>query len=174
MPTYNKTYKNGKVYGKVMYNGKSYGKVIFEEGGTPPTAPKYRYIRDYLNGSTSNSFNHWVEIMAFENNINVAFNKTVSSSSGAIAQNLGRVTDNQYANPELLYEGGGGSDYVSIDLGDLYELDFLKIWHYYADSRTYHGTKTQVSADGVTWVTVFDSTVSGEYAETAQGHEIIL
>jgi hypothetical protein len=45
----------------------------------------------------------------------------------------------------------------------------VKVWHYANDGRTYHNTKTQVSADGVTWVTVFDSAVSGEYAETSAG-----
>ena len=30
----------------------------------------------------------------------------------------------------------------------------------------------QVSADGTNWVTVYDSAVSGEYQETAQGKEI--
>ncbi len=43
------------------------------------------------------------------------------------------------------------------------------MWHYAGDGRTYHNTKTQVSDDGATWYTVFDSAVSGEYVETAAG-----
>jgi len=62
-----------------------------------------------------------------------------------------------------------GLHYVQLDLGALYTVDKVKVWHYAADGRTYHATKTQVSENGSTWTTVFDSAVSGEYAETAAG-----
>ena len=62
-----------------------------------------------------------------------------------------------------------GLQYVQLDLGAAYSVDQVKVWHYAGDGRTYHNTKTQVSGDGVTWYTVFDSAVSGEYAETAAG-----
>jgi len=48
-------------------------------------------------------------------------------------------------------------------------VDKVVVWHYAADGRTYHNTKTQVSADGTNWTTVYDSAVSGEYPETAAG-----
>jgi len=54
-------------------------------------------------------------------------------------------------------------------LGGVYHVDKVVVWHYAADGRTYHNTKTQVSADGTTWTTVYDSAVSGEYPETAAG-----
>ena len=40
------------------------------------------------------------------------------------------------------------------------------------DGRTYHNTKIEVSADGTNWTTLFDSAVSGEYAETSAGHTV--
>jgi len=58
---------------------------------------------------------------------------------------------------------------VQLDLGAVYSVNQIKVWHYAADGRTYHKTKTQVSANGSTWGTVFDSTTSREYAETAAG-----
>jgi len=58
---------------------------------------------------------------------------------------------------------------VQLDLGAVYTVDKVKVWHYAADGRTYHNTKTQVSENGSSWYTVFDSAVSGEYAETAEG-----
>jgi len=58
---------------------------------------------------------------------------------------------------------------VQIDLGGVYNVDKVVVWHYAADGRTYHNTKTQVSADGTNWMTVYDSAVSGEYPETAAG-----
>jgi hypothetical protein len=48
-------------------------------------------------------------------------------------------------------------------------LDRVKVWHYALDGRTWLATKTQVSEDGITWSTVFDSAESGEYVETAEG-----
>jgi len=70
---------------------------------------------------------------------------------------------------EFAYTGSIGLRYVQLDLGGAYTVDQIKVWHYAADSRTYNNTKTQVSADGVTWYTVFDSAVSGTYPETAAG-----
>ncbi len=60
-----------------------------------------------------------------------------------------------------------GLRYVQIDLGGVYNVDKVVVWHYALDGRTYHNTKTQVSADGTNWTTVYDSAVSGEYPETA-------
>jgi hypothetical protein len=50
-----------------------------------------------------------------------------------------------------------------------YTVDKIKVWHYNADGRTYHNTKLQVSVDGTSWTTLFDSATQGEYAETAAG-----
>ena len=73
---------------------------------------------------------------------------------------------------EFAYTANTGLHYVQLDLGAAYSVDKLKVFHYAADGRTYHQTKTQVSGDGVTWTTIFDSAVSGEYAETAAGHTL--
>ncbi|MDT4867499.1 hypothetical protein FQZ97_1024130 [compost metagenome] len=45
----------------------------------------------------------------------------------------------------------------------------VKVWHYYADGRTYYATKTEVSVDGTNWNTIFDSATSGTYPETSAG-----
>lgn len=63
-----------------------------------------------------------------------------------------------------------GLQYVTVDLGGLFNISKIIVWHYWQDGRTYHGTKTEVSSDGVAWTPVFDSAVSGEYAETSYGH----
>ena len=70
---------------------------------------------------------------------------------------------------EFAYTSPTGLHWVKIDLGATYTVDRLKVWHYAADGRTYHHVKAQVSANGTTWTTVFDSDVSGEYPETAAG-----
>jgi RHS repeat-associated protein len=70
---------------------------------------------------------------------------------------------------EFAYTAQTGLQYVQLDLGAVYSVDKVRVWHYAADGRIYNATKTQVSADGSSWYTVFDSAVSGTYAETAEG-----
>jgi hypothetical protein len=35
-----------------------------------------------------------------------------------------------------------GLRYIEIDLGAEYDLNAIRIWHWYLDGRTYNGTKT--------------------------------
>jgi hypothetical protein len=57
--------------------------------------------------------------------------------------------------------------YVQVDLGAVFRIGSVKVWHYYLDGRTYFAPRTDVSEDGVTWTTVARPT---PYAETAAGH----
>lgn len=67
------------------------------------------------------------------------------------------------------YGMGAGLQSVTVDLGYNHDISSLKIWHFFADARTYYNTKTEVSIDNSTWNTVFDSTSDGTYTETATG-----
>ena len=128
----------------------------FNEVGLP-----IRYIRDSMVGSSANTSNHWVEIQAFNSrDNNIALGKTAVSSI---------LTDGN-TNSSPYYSVGP----ATVDLGDIYTIMYLKIWHYWADARTYHKIKTEVSADNINWITVFDSDKDGEYVETSEGKEIIL
>lgn len=120
-----------------------------------------RYIRDTVSGSTANSSNHWVEIQAYDiNEVNIALGKSASSSL---------LTDGSTSSSPY-YSGGP----ATVDLGSVEIVNYLKIWHYWADGRTYHDIKTEVSVDNVNWITVFDSNIDGEYKETSSGKTIIL
>jgi len=115
-----------------------------------------RYIKGYVNGSTANAYSHWVEIQAYDNDdTNVALGKVATSSLLVD----GSTNSASYHSDEL----------VTVDLGALTFICYLKIWHYWSDGRTYHDNKVEVSADGVSWITVFDSSVDGEYAESSVG-----
>lgn len=85
--------------------------------------------------------------------------------------------------PRIVTDGDTSAVYISttvpgtavlsncvVDMTATYVINTVKVWHYYTDGRTYHDTKTEVSADGVNWQTIFDSAVSGEYAESGSGH----
>jgi prepilin-type N-terminal cleavage/methylation domain-containing protein len=90
---------------------------------------------------------------------NLALN---ASSPNALITN-GITTSTPY------YDGGAGPQSVTVDLGSTQNVSDVKVWHYYADGRTYNSTKTEVSTDNTNWTTVFDSSVSGTYAENANG-----
>jgi hypothetical protein len=131
---------------------------------------KVRYIRDFLSGNNKNTQCHWVEIQAYDKNgVNIALGKTVTPSStpSGVAGTLDpqNVTDGNLNT----YVDLGTNDNVIVDLGATYDIESVTIWHYYSDGRIYNGTKTDVSEDGITWFTIFDSAISGTYAETAQG-----
>ena len=65
--------------------------------------------------------------------------------------------------------GTAGPVSVTVTLSSAQDASMVKVWHYYADGRTYHATKTEVSADGTNWNTIFDSATSGTYPETSAG-----
>ena len=134
-----------------------------------------RYIRDYCSGSTSNDGCHWVEIQAITNfGSNLAKGKSILSNK--TIKDASYITDGDYTNYN--HYGQCNKDdinipHVQIDLGAIYNnVDEIKIWHYYADGRTYNKTKTMVSADGTHWITLFDSASAGEYIETQYGHTV--
>lgn len=110
---------------------------------------------------------------------NLAYAKAVTNSpnsSVASGTSLARLTDGDLTaqNYLQLNPTDGKAVYAQIDLGGVKSLSKIVVWHYYLDGRTYHNTKTQVSSDGINWVTVFDSAVSGEYSETGNGKVINL
>lgn len=168
-------YKNGKKYDKFYRNGKLYEKG-FHNGKQilGPSGIQARYIRDITHSNNSYPGNHWVQMMAFDDSgNNVALNKTAYNTEGLVV--TPSITDGHTTSDVYYDEGGVTSErFVIVDLAALYNLRKIQVWHYYVDGRTYHENKTQVSTDGVNWVTVFDSAVSGEYQETPEGHEILL
>lgn len=144
-----------------------------------------RYIRDWLNGSTANTGNHWILIDAWGAGTNwadgVVFPQvqvtTPASSWGTHSEtganppffNTLRLIVNQQTDASHYLWTDEGLQNVMIDLGQLRDIEFLKVWHYYHGTRAYHNTKTEVSKDGIDWFTIFDSTIDGAYTETSSG-----
>lgn len=126
----------------------------------------FRYIRDTVNGSTVNVNAYWNEIKCMAGATNRAAGKLPTSNG--VLTNPANITDGSVTT--YGYVAGTGAFYAQIDLGAVYsDIDTINIYHYYADGRTFHGTKTEVSVDGTTWTTLRDSAVSGEYVETSSG-----
>ena len=127
------------------------------------TVSKIRYIRDWLNESNWSHSNLWMEIKAIDfNGNNVALGAPSADPS---------ITDGIYSSTSPYYTGDGyGLESVTVDLTKLYAIKDIIVWHYWPYGRTFYGTKTEVSADGVNWFTIFDSAVDGGYRESSYGH----
>lgn len=77
--------------------------------------------------------------------------------------------DGDYSDSEQYLLIGSGDQWLSVDMGDVYMLNKIQMWRYFADGRTYNGTKLEVSTDNTNWITVYDQAVMGGYVETADG-----
>lgn len=123
---------------------------------------------DFQNGTLTNVAG------VSDSGVNVALGAAVTPSASVTSGYLGLCTDGDLNSDDWLGVGAdaNGRSNVTVDLGAPVEINQIKVWHYYLDGRTYHGTKTEVSEDGSTWTVVFDSAVSGEYVETSSGHTI--
>lgn len=104
--------------------------------------------------------------------VNKALGKPVTASS-VTGGTPSYVTDGDArtnGSTRLLTSGGANSlQHIVIDLGEATYLDRIRVWHYSRDGRTYNGTKTEISEDGVNWTTIFDSATEGTYQEPIDG-----
>lgn len=127
---------------------------------------KVRYIRDYLQGSTSNAGNHWIQIAAWDvgranmtitdGASNRALNKTATStdSGGSGTRTVNQLGDGDIATGRYFGGAGVGRTYVLMDLGAIYDIDMIQVWHYYGDARTYFQHEIDVSTDGSTYTVI--------------------
>lgn len=103
---------------------------------------------------------------------NLAFRMPVTTSGGTGQGNNELLTDgNTASDPHL-----GGPKWVQVDLRDEYMIDTIKLWHYWADGRTYHNNKVALSLKGDFLgeeIVVFNTNdKDAEYPETSMGKTI--
>ncbi|MBP1745208.1 MAG: polysaccharide deacetylase family protein [Firmicutes bacterium] len=109
-----------------------------------------RYVRLYSNGSTANSYNHYVEVEIYGSQppavTNLAAGKPLLSSAAftnpALVTNGDKNTNN-YADSYT----NSGLQWIQVDLGASYSVGSVKLWHYFGDSRKYHDVVVQLSND---------------------------
>ena len=118
-----------------------------------PEKKTIRYIRDKINGNSANNYNHWVEIEALmlvgNEYVDVAQGKTVYTSftpSVSGYDNPQVVTDGNITATNRLDHTAGGVAAVTIDLGEEYPIDYIRVWHYYTDNRTYYNSELSVGS----------------------------
>lgn len=143
-----------------------------------------RYIRDWLNGNNVDNKNYWSEcrIVNTESQ-NIVENETVtisgkdSSLNDFTITNIDKFIDGTLPSSDQYVEGEyatcTGKACVEIDLGTVHnDIDYIKLWHRFVTDDTnkiIFNHKLQVSSDGITWITLYDSDISGGYTETSDG-----
>ena len=142
--------------------------------------PNIRYIRTHSNGSSINTANHAVDFQAYDFGLgkdrkNVALNKaiyttTTATSTGSTKTPSEIITDGD-TNYSAYVGFGTGSQRLMVDLGSNQDITGVRIWRYWYGGRTYHDTKLEVSEDNINWITLQDSSITGEYPETERGYD---
>lgn len=143
-----------------------------------------RYIRDWLNGNNVDNKNYWSEcrIVNTESQ-NIVENETVtisgkdSSLNDFTITNIDKFIDGTLPSSDQYVEGEyatcTGKACIEIDLGTVHnDIDYIKLWHRFVTDDTnkiIFNHKLQVSSDGITWITLYDSDISGGYTETSDG-----
>ena len=152
----------GNGYAKITYVREKPEKKITTLNGV-------RYIKNCINGNSRNSSNHWVELQAIKDGVNIAKGKNVT---GTVSQNssypYSRITDGDIYVYTYAQASTTGTECITVDLGDTYDLDEIAVWNYFGDQRSYYDNITSVSSDNNSWTEVIDE--AG--IETSNGHRI--
>ena len=152
-------------------SGDGYAKISFVENKPKRRSTELnnvRYIKDCTSYNTANNANHWIEIEAIKDGVNIAKGKTVT---GTTSQNssypYSRITDGDitygsYATPS----SAATNQCVTIDLGQTYDLDEVALWNYFGDQRRYISNNFQVSSDNSNWTNLSENEA---WYETSNG-----
>ncbi len=142
-----------------------------------------RYVREYISefmySESIYQQGYWQEIEVYDDGVNVALNKSVSAvdvNNVEFTQSVwnlnkavnGTLGENSKA---TISTSNHKPAAIKIDLGQSYTIDSIKVWHYNVTNSNFKaiGLKLQISEDDVTWTTIYDSSVDGEYTEMAEG-----
>lgn len=105
--------------------------------------------------------------------INVAEGATVTGSTSWYNSYYGsNAVDGNINTWAQMQSDGTNRVAITIDLGDEYPLDYIKIWHYWPDGRICYGEHLSVGTtlpDGATGTADLEKVLL-KYGDTQQGH----
>lgn len=134
---------------------------------------KVRYVRDWLFSNDIDSENRFVECKVLDRSgKNLAYDVMPKAYTEDLTEitdieNLNLYTDGQINEDEYIYNPNCCA--LVIDLGSVKKfVKQIQVYHYYKDGRK-NKHKLEISENGVNWITLYDSTINGEYTETADG-----
>lgn len=131
---------------------------------------KIRYIDIGQNGNYVNAGNHIVELEVYDKTgTNVALGKSVIAKNEGVLSNGERVTNGNTATTDYASIVGRRT-ITQVDLGQEYEIDYVRLWRYYQDNRYYKETFLYGRRDTTELCYKFhDWKRDGEYPETSSG-----
>jgi len=153
----------GNGYAKITYVGTKPKKKITK-------LDNVRYIKNCTNYSSYGNSNHWLEVQAIKDGVNIAKGKGVTgTTSESASYPYSRITDgditySNYARPTSY----SANQCITVDLGATYDLDELAVWNYFGDQRRYYDNVTSVSSDNKDFTEIIDEAS----IETSNGHRI--
>ena len=153
------------------------GKTLITKDNIGRISDKIRYIDIIQAGNSVDDNTQIVELKVFDlAGNNVALNKPVTMIKGKDPLNLDKITDGivdstQYAtiSPKT---NNDLETIIRVDLGQEYDdIDYIQLWRYYEDGRTYHGTKIYGRDVETALCWKFHSyKIEGPYTETSEGY----
>jgi hypothetical protein len=137
-----------------------------------------RYFKFTSNGSSVNESNHCVEVQIVNTDgKNVALGKGAfwvsNIGSAGLRGDPAQLTDGNTTSANYFDLGPGEQSFI-IDVGEIVNASYVKIWRYWLDGRKYNGVSVEVSLDNESYETVFSSEVDGIYSESSSGKQIDL
>ena len=153
----------GNGYAKITYVGKKPRRKTTKLNNV-------RYIKNCISNSSYGINNHWLELQAIKDGINIAKGKSViGTTSQDNSYPYSRITDgditiSNWARPS----SNTTNQCITVDLGSTYDLDEVAVWNYFGDQRRYYDNYTYVSDNNSTWTKVIDEAI----IESSNGHRI--
>lgn len=125
---------------------------------------RVRYVRECLYSNSKDERNEWREIKVIKDGVNYAVGKNITGDVTSIQWIVDNILDSRAtanSDPE-------NEVCVTIDLGQIYDIDYIYTWHNYSDNRIYYERKLMVSSNNNTY-TIVDNY---ETPETADGLKV--
>ena len=154
-------------------SGEGYAKIVYID-----TKPKkkntnlnnVRYIRNCTNYNSRNNDNHWIEVQAMVDGVNIAKGKAVVGTADEYSNRpYSRITDGDITYTNYSYSLSPTlNQCITVDLGSTYDLDEVAVWNYFGDQRSYYDNVTYVSSNNSTWREV----INEASIETSNGHRV--
>jgi len=167
--------------------GNGYAKITYLGMNKPARAHKkldnVRFIKSCINGNIHNTGNHWVQVQAVKDGVNLAKGKTVTgtvSENNSTTQSYTNIVDGMIDNTTGSSGFGAsttsspGYQCITVDLGTTYDLDEVVLWLYWFDGRRYKDNvfsigNTNVAGTGNLSTVLHNFPGTTAYNETANG-----
>lgn len=162
------------ITGEGSYVNQKADKIIQAIGNSAFEPVRVKYVRDWLYGNDKDDQNRFMECKIINNEgINIAkgiIPSTYNESGNLITgvASISKYTDDITSEEDYIYNEN--LSMIQLTLSSVVEdVSMIQLFHYYADGRK-NSMKLEISEDGTNWVTIYDSSLDGEYIETSEGH----